>query len=130
MAEPRLDQIHIRDLQLRCIIGIYPEERREKQDVVINVTLFADLRKAGRTDDIRNTVDYKAIKKAIVALVDGSAFLLVERLADRIAGTALAERRVRAVTVRVAKPGALRFARTVEVEIHRTARPSRRRPHE
>jgi len=42
-----LDKIHIRDLLQRCIIGIYDEERREKQDVVINITLHADLRKAG-----------------------------------------------------------------------------------
>lgn len=115
-----LDKIHIRDLLQRCVIGIYDEERRDKQDVVINITLHADLRKAGQTDDIDDTVDYKAIKKNVVAMVDGSSFLLVERLAERIAEICLKDARVRQANVRVAKPGALRFARTVEVDITRT----------
>jgi D-erythro-7,8-dihydroneopterin triphosphate epimerase len=54
-----MDKIHIRDILLRCVIGINPEERREKQDVVIDVTLYADLSLAGATDDFNNTVDYK-----------------------------------------------------------------------
>ncbi|MBL7076030.1 MAG: dihydroneopterin aldolase [Kiritimatiellae bacterium] len=115
-----MDKIHIRDLLQRCVIGIYDEERRDKQDVVINITLHADLRKAGQTDDIDDTVDYKAIKKNVVAMVDGSSFLLVERLAERIAEICLKDARVRQANVRVAKPGALRFARTVEVDITRT----------
>ena len=114
-----LDQIHIRDLLLRCVIGIYGEERREKQDVTINITLYADLRKAGRTDAIDDTVDYKAIKKQVIALVEESSFFLVERLAERIAELCLENSRVMQVRVRAAKPGALRFARTVEVEIVR-----------
>ena len=115
-----MDRIHIRDLLQRCIIGIYDEERREKQDVVINITLHADLRKAGQSDDIEDTVDYKTIKKRVIAMVEDSAFLLVERLAERIAEICLQDHRVKQVDVRVAKPGALRFARTVEVDITRT----------
>lgn len=118
-SEPRQDAIHIRDLALRCIIGIYPEERREKQDVVINLTLWADLRRAGRTDDIADTVDYKTIKKQVIALVESSAFNLVERLAQAIADVCLADSRVARARVMVAKPAALRFARTVEVDIVR-----------
>ena len=120
MSGPRLDTIHIRDLLQRCIIGIYDEERREKQDVIINITLHADLRKAGITDHIDDTVDYKTIKKQVIGMVDGSSFLLVERLAQRIAEICLQDPRVEIAIVRVAKPGALRFARTVEVEITRT----------
>ena len=115
-----MDTIHIRDLLQRCIIGIYDEERREKQDVIINITLHADLRKAGMTDHIDDTVDYKTIKKQVIGMVDGSSFLLVERLAQRIAEICLQDPRVEIAIVRVAKPGALRFARTVEVEITRT----------
>ncbi len=119
MADKTLDQIHIRDLRLRCIIGLYPEERRERQDVVIQMTLYADLRRAGQTDDLQDTVDYKAVKKAVVALVEQSDFLLVERLAQRIAELALEPPNVQRVRVLVEKPGALRFARTVGVEIFR-----------
>jgi FolB domain-containing protein len=119
MAEQRGDRIHIRDLKLRCIVGVFSEERREKQDVTIQITLFADLRPSGRSDNLADTVDYKAIKQQVVAMVEQSSFQLVERLAQAIADICLAPPLVQAVQVTVEKPGALRFARTVSVEITR-----------
>lgn len=118
-----MDRIYIRDLTLRCIIGVFPEERREKQDVIINVMMECDFSDAARTDLLKNAVDYKGIKKQIVALVEKSRFQLLETLADRIAHLCMAEPRVRRVTVTVDKPGALRFARSVAVEVTRE-RPS------
>lgn len=114
-----MDKIFIRDLALRCIIGIYPEERREKQDVVINVEMHCDLRKAGMSDDLNDTVDYKSIKKAILKLVEESRFQLIETMAERIAGIALNNEKVQSVVVTVDKPGALRFAKSSAVEIAR-----------
>jgi len=119
----RLDKIYIRDLLLRCIVGIYPEERTHKQDVIINITLRADLSEACRSDRIEDTVDYKAIKKKIVTLVEGSSFFLIERLAEEIAAICLEPERVMLAQVSVDKPGALRFARSVAVEISRTRPP-------
>jgi dihydroneopterin aldolase/D-erythro-7,8-dihydroneopterin triphosphate epimerase len=120
MAEHMLDRIHIRDLQLRCIIGIYPEERRNTQDVVVNVTMEADLRRPGQTDNIDDTVDYKTVKKRIMAFVESSQFLLIERLAQGIADLCLEAGGVERVRVTVDKPGALRFARSVAVDITRS----------
>jgi FolB domain-containing protein len=119
MAEQWLDRIHIRDLRLRCIIGLYPHERTERQDVVIQITLYVDLSLPGRTDRLEDSVDYKAVKQRVVAMVEGSSFLLLERLAEEIARLCLEDQRVRRVRVLVEKPGALRFARTVGVEIQR-----------
>lgn len=124
-CDGQLDRIYIRDLALRCIIGIEPHERDKLQDVVINITLHTDLRRAGRSDDIADTVDYKAIKSKVVDLVEGSSYLLVERLAEQVADVCLAEPRVRRVEVTVDKPGALRFARSVAVEIYRERRADR-----
>lgn len=115
----RLDRIHIRDLHLRCIIGIYDEERRDKQDLIINITMYADLRPAGKSDRLEDTVDYKAIKKQVIALVEESQCSLIEHLGDRIAEICLSEPRVQRAVVTVDKPGALRFARSVAVEIIR-----------
>lgn len=119
MVEGQADRIHIRDLMCRCIVGIYPDERREKQDVIINITLWADYRAACRSDDIADTVDYKAIKKQVIRMVEDSSFQLIERLAEEIAGICLANPRVEKVAVSVDKPGALRIARSVAVEIVR-----------
>ena len=114
-----MDKIHIRDMALRCIIGVNEEERREKQDVVINVTLHGDLRAACKSDDFADTVDYKTVEQSIIALVEDSQFYLIEALAEAIAQACLGFDRVGQVDVLVEKPGALRFARTVGVEITR-----------
>jgi len=114
------DQIHIKDLLLRTSIGINDEERRNRQDVLINITLFADLRPAGISDQIADAVNYRTITKQLIAMVEASSFFTVEKLAAEIATICLADARVEAVQVRVEKPGALRFARSVGVEIYRT----------
>ena len=119
-----MDRIYIKDMLVRCVIGVTDGERREKQDVVINVTLHADLGGAGKTDDIADSVDYRAVKKRILRLVEASRFKLVEALAEAIAGTCLEDKRVLRADVLVEKPGALRFARSVGVEVSR----SRKRP--
>jgi FolB domain-containing protein len=122
MAAENLDRIHIRDLHTRCIVGIFPEERREKQDVIINICLYGDLREAGRTDRIEDTIDYKGLKKDVLRLVEASQFQLIEALADAIAAACLEHPKVDEVGVIVDKPGALRFARSVAVEIRRSRR--------
>ena len=114
------DKIYIRDLAIRCIIGVNQDERTEKQDVVINVILFTDTKKAGQTDILEDSVDYKMVKKAVLSLVENSAFLLIEKLAEEIAKVCLGNSKVQKVSVTVDKPGVLRYARSVAVEIVRT----------
>ena len=115
-----LDRIHIRDLLLRCIIGVNDFERKDRQDVIINITLYADLRKSSSTDSIEDTVDYRAVTKKVIEVVENSQYYLVEALADHIARVCLSFEGVEKVDVTVEKPGALRFSRSVGVEITRT----------
>jgi dihydroneopterin aldolase/D-erythro-7,8-dihydroneopterin triphosphate epimerase len=114
-----MDRILIEDLAVRCIIGVNAEERREKQDVMINVALSADLSKAGRSDDFGDAVDYRSIKKRILSMAEASQFYLVEALAERVAEICLENPLVEQAQVTVEKPSALRFARSVGVQITR-----------
>ncbi len=114
------DKIHIRDLAVRCIIGVNHDERIEKQDVIINITLFTDMKKAGQSDILEDSVDYKMVKKTVLSLAENSAFLLIEKLAEEIAKVCLGDSKVQKVNVTVDKPGALRYTRSVAVEIIRT----------
>lgn len=118
-GERNMDKILIKDLRLRCIVGINEFERREKQDVTINVVIWSNLTEAAKTDDISKTVDYKEITKRIIKLVESSEFRLVETLAEKVAENCLEHARVKKVRVTVEKPGALRFARSVGVSILR-----------
>ena len=104
---------------MRAIIGINDEERRNRQDVLINITMFADTRAAGVSDDIADAVNYRTIAKRVIQLVEGSQFYLVEKMAAEIADICLQNPRVERAQVSVEKPGALRFARSVGVTIER-----------
>ena len=118
-CDRKLDVIHIRDLHLRCIIGVFEAERDRLQDVLINIAISVDLTDVCGSDCVGDTVDYKAIKNRVVALVEQSSFHLIEALAERVAQACLEDARVERVVVTVDKPGALRFARSVAVEITR-----------
>lgn len=113
------DRILIEDLHLRGIIGIHDWERENKQDILINIQMEADCRAAGASDDFKDAVDYRAVTKRTIALVEGSAYFLVERLAEEIAKICLEDPRVSMARVRVEKPGAVRFSRSVGVEVVR-----------
>jgi len=113
------DRIEIRDLLLRGILGINDEEREKKQDILVNLTLFADLRPAGSSDDISDTANYRTITKRVIEHVEQAGRFTVEALAADIARLCLEDPRVSRVRVRLEKPGALRFARSVGVEIER-----------
>jgi len=114
-----MDRIIISDLRARCIIGINEEERREKQDVSVTISIYADLKKPGQTDRLEDAIDYRAIKKRVLSLIEESRFFLLEALAEAVATACLATPEVTRVHVRVDKPSALRFAKTVGVEIMR-----------
>jgi FolB domain-containing protein len=115
------DRIEITDLLLRGIIGINDWEREVEQDILINISLTADLSEAGQTDSIEDTVNYRTITKQIINHVESSQRFTIEALAADIVEICLAHSGVLSARVRVEKPGALRFARSVGVEIERSA---------
>ena len=115
-----MDTIFIKDLLVRGIVGINPDERTKAQDIVINVSMTADTAAAATSDDIDDAVNYRTIAKAIIAHIEGGEPMLVERLVQEIADICLAtDSRIETATVRVEKPGALRFAESVGIEITR-----------
>lgn len=113
------DRIIINDLLLRGIIGINDWEREKRQDILINIVLHGDLQPAGASDNIDDTINYRTITKKVIQHVETSARYTVEALAEDIAQICLEEQGVLRAQVRVEKPGALRFARSVGVEIVR-----------
>lgn len=115
-----MDQILIKDLLVRGVIGISEREREQPQDILINVLIYTDTKKAGQTDSIDDCVNYRTVSKKILAYVEKVNRYTVEALAEDISKLCLEEKGVKAVRVRVEKPGAVRFARSVGVEIERS----------
>jgi FolB domain-containing protein len=115
------DQIHIKDLLLRGIIGINDWERESQQDILINITLFGNFLQAGSSDRIEDGINYRTVTKKVIQCVEESSRFTVEALATDIAKICLEQKGVIRARIRVEKPGALRFARSVGVEIERNA---------
>ncbi len=107
--------IHIKNLRLRAVIGVFDWEREVQQDIVINAKIHFDGTQAAATDDIEQTFDYKAITKQVIKEVEHSRFHLLEKLAERILAVIMEDPRVEAASVEVDKPHALRFADSVSV---------------
>jgi FolB domain-containing protein len=114
-----MDKVFIKDLLVRGVIGISELERSQPQDIVVNIIIFTDIRKGAQTDDINFCVNYRTIAKKVLAHVEAVARFTVEALAEDIAELCLEEDQVHSVRVRVEKPGAVRFSRSVGVEIER-----------
>jgi dihydroneopterin aldolase len=117
---PDSDRIFLRGLAIECIIGFIEWERRIKQTVVIDLELPVDCRRASRSDEVADTLDYKQVAKRVIAFVSDSQFKLVETLAERIAMLILSEFGLPWVRVALNKPGAIRGSRDVGVLIERT----------
>lgn len=117
-----MDQIFIKDLLLRGVIGISDQERAQPQDILVNITIFTDVRKAGKTDHVDDSVNYRTVAKKIIAHNEKIHRYTVEALAEDIATLCMEEKGVESVRVKVEKPGAVRFSKSVGVEIERSTK--------
>ena len=116
-----MDIIFLRELAVETVIGIYDWERVTRQTVSIDLEMAADIRPAAASDDIADTLDYKAVAKRVIAFVGDSRFHLIEALAESVATILREEFGIAWVRVTVRKPGAIRGARDVGVRIERGA---------
>ncbi|ASU85756.1 dihydroneopterin aldolase [Nocardiopsis gilva YIM 90087] len=102
----RLDRIAVRGLRAHGYHGVFPEERREGQDFVVDVVLGVDTRVAARSDDVADTVHYGVLSGRLVDVITGEPVNLIETLAERLAAVCLEESPVREVEITVHKPDA------------------------
>ena len=116
----RQDKVLIRELKVQAILGILPQERVTPQPVLINITVFTDTRRAARSKDIVDAVNYAALADAATKLTIDGKYLLIETLVEDLAALSLSLAHVEGVSVRVEKPQAVPAADAVGVEIYRT----------
>ena len=115
-----MDKVIIKDLAARGIIGVNDWERDQPQEILINITVFTDTRRAAETDNIEDCVNYRTLAKKVQAHAEAARRLTVEALANDLAKLCLQEKLVQKVIVRVEKPGAVRFSNSVGVEVERS----------
>ncbi|MDP1698639.1 MAG: dihydroneopterin aldolase [Xanthomonadaceae bacterium] len=114
-----MDKVFIEALEIDCVIGIYDWERKITQKVVLDIEMAFDNRKPAASDNIADTLDYKAVSKRLIAFVGASNFGLVESLAERCAEIVRLEFGVSWLRLKLSKPGAVTGSRAVGVIIER-----------
>ncbi len=118
-----MDIVFIRDLQVETVIGIYDWERKIRQVISIDLDMATDIKKAARSDQIEDTLNYKAVAKRLIAFIEKSEFQLVETLAEKICDIVMSEFDVPWVSLILNKPGAVSGSRSVGVKIERGSKP-------
>ncbi|HPF73282.1 MAG: dihydroneopterin aldolase [Rhodanobacteraceae bacterium] len=114
------DCVFIEGLVIETVIGIYDWERKIRQPLRFDIEMAFDNRAPAASDDIADTLDYKAVSKRLIAFVTASSFGLVETLAERCAALIIDEFGVARVDLKLSKPGAVRGADSVGVRIRRS----------
>lgn len=114
-----MDRIFLSEMKIETTVGIWEWEKRIKQQVIIDIEMSADIKKAAATDQIEDTLNYKAVAKSVRKLVEESSFQLVETMAEKISELVIGEHNVSWVRVKVNKPGAIRGSRGVGIIIER-----------
>lgn len=115
--------IRIKDLRLRTYIGIKEEEIKNKQDVLLNITIRFDAREAIHSTEIDDTLNYRNICKEIIGFVEGNQFLLLERMTHEVLALIMEHQEVRFAEVEIDKPHALRFAESVSIALSAERQP-------
>ena len=118
-TSPGGDWIHLRGVEARCVLGVYPAERRKARKVRMDISLQRELRAASRSDRLEDTLNYELVEAEAIDIAKRGQFFLIETLAERVAEACLAHPGVGEVRVVVDKPGALARTRSVAVEIRR-----------
>lgn len=114
-----MDKVLIDALKVEASIGIFEWEQRIRQQVVLDLELGTDARKAAASDDIADTIDYKAVAKRVAELAGEGRWGLVERLAEAVAACLRGEFAIPWVRVTLRKPGAVTGAAAVGIVIER-----------
>jgi len=114
-----MDIIYLNELRVDTVIGIYDWERRTKQTIILDIEMATNIKKAADSDDIKDTLNYKAVAKRLIAYIGETEFELVETLAEKIAEILLHEFNIPWCKIRLNKRGAVRGVRDVGIVIER-----------
>ena len=114
-----MDKIIITGFPVNAVIGTFPEERKQPQKLIFDLTICGDFSKAGRNDTLEGTVNYRELEEKLTAMAEQSTCQLLEALAEKTAALCLSYSEVCQVTVRITKPAAALRWENIAVEIER-----------
>ena len=113
--------IRIKNLRAKAIIGVYPQERKKKQELIFNIEISYDAKAAMHSDNLEDALDYDLITQQVITIAETSEFQLIERLAEQILTIIMEDNeRINHATIEIDKPTAIKEAESVSFTLTRT----------
>jgi len=111
-----MDSIILKDLEISCIIGIYPHEREKEQSIFLDLILESDLNPSAKSDNIKDTLDYDKVAETANQLARQKKYQLIETFAHELNEKILNDfTQISKCTTTVKKPAAVPKARYAAV---------------
>ena len=111
--------LHLRDVRISCVLGVYPAEREAPREIIVNAALEIDISAPATSDNFEHAVNYEKIESALIHTAQEGQFSLIECAAEALAQICLSFYGVKRVTLCLDKPAALPNTRSVAIEITR-----------
>ncbi|HUA10279.1 MAG TPA: dihydroneopterin aldolase [Candidatus Acidoferrales bacterium] len=102
-----MDRIVLHDIVAQGRHGVHAGEREHAQPFRIDLVLQLDLSRAAASDDLHDTINYAALHRRIVEIVQTRSYALLEKLASVILDEVASDDRIRVADISIAKPGIL-----------------------
>lgn len=115
-----MDKVFIKGLELYTLIGVYDFERDAKQRIVIDLEIGTDLRAAGESDNVADTLDYGAIAERLASIAETAEYQLIEALAKEMLDTIMQEYSPASAMLTLHKPDILKNVLTVGITLSRS----------
>jgi len=111
------DEIILKGIRSNCIIGINLDERKRKQEIIINLIIFYDF--SNIDDEIANTINYSSVYKFTKKFVENSKFYLIETLGNKLADKLIKEFKLNQIEIEIIKPSVFNSGENVSVKLKR-----------
>ncbi len=114
-----MDKIFFRQLRVKADIGILPWEKESRQEIHIDLEFSIDAAAVAISDDIKDAVNYAAVRESIISFIEKKRFNLLETLAEELSLQLIEEFSFSWLKLSISKPSIFNDADAVGVCIER-----------
>lgn len=117
-----MDIIFLHGIEANCVVGVWEWEKQITQKIIVDIDVSADIAASAATDELDDTLNYKALAETVINMLEESRFQLIETMAEEVAKLAIEKFSVAWIKVRINKGGAVKSVRNVGVQVERGQR--------
>ncbi len=117
-----MDIIFLHGIETNCVVGVWEWEKQITQKIIVDVEMASDIAKSAASDELEDTLNYKAVTEDVIEMLEASRFQLIETMAEEVAKLVMGKFSTSWVKVRINKGGAVKNVKNVGVQIERGQR--------